>query len=100
MSKKNKTARYSNELKLRAINLVLEDKLTIEVASAQTGASMSSIARRVDQYQAEKSGAKFTGLPITAEQARIRELERENKDLRLDVEILKKASAFFAKMLK
>ena len=39
-------------------------------------------------------------LPITAEHQRIRQLELEKRQLRGDVEILKKASAFFARELR
>lgn len=38
--------------------------------------------------------------PLTAEHQRIRQLELENRQLRGDVEILKKASAFFARELR
>jgi transposase len=37
---------------------------------------------------------------LTAEQQRIRQLELENQQLRQDVTILKKASAFFAREMK
>jgi len=40
------------------------------------------------------------GKPLMPEQQRIRLLEDENRRLRQDVEILKKASAFFARELK
>ena len=40
------------------------------------------------------------GKPLTAEQQRIHQLEAENKQLRGDVDILKKASAFFARELR
>jgi len=38
--------------------------------------------------------------PLTAEQQRIRELEQESRQLRMDVTILKNASAFFAREMK
>ena len=38
--------------------------------------------------------------PFTAEQQRVRQLEAENCQLRMDNDILKKASAFFARELK
>jgi len=38
-------------------------------------------------------------LPATPEQQRIRALEQENRQLRQDVTLLKKASAFFAREL-
>jgi transposase len=37
---------------------------------------------------------------LTAEQQRIRQLEADNRQLKSDNEILKKASAFFARELK
>jgi len=40
------------------------------------------------------------GNPLTAEQQRIRQLEQENRQLKMDNDILKKATAFFARELK
>ena len=61
----------------------------------------SSVIRRwVKQYEAECKGESGIGRPLTAEQQRIRHLELENQQLRMDVGILKKASAFFARELK
>jgi transposase len=54
-------------------------------------------AGRAAPFQAGQAGQ---GKPLTPEQQRIRELERENQRLREDVSILKKASAFFARELK
>jgi transposase len=52
------------------------------------------------QVQAKQSGQAATGKPLTIDQIRIRELEAQNRQLRMDVDILKKASAFFARELK
>jgi transposase len=52
------------------------------------------------QFDAEQLGQSGIGQPLTAEHQRIRQLESENRQLRGDVEILKKASAFFARELK
>ena len=60
----------------------------------------SAVKRWLGQYQAELSGSSGIGKPLTAEHQRIRQLELENRQLRGDVEILKKASAFFARELK
>jgi transposase len=46
------------------------------------------------------NGQSGIGKPLTAEQQRIRQLEAENRQLRMDNDILKKASAFFARELK
>lgn len=60
----------------------------------------SAVRRWLAQYDADQGGQPGMGQPLTPEQQRIRELERENQRLREDVSILKKASAFFARDLK
>ena len=52
------------------------------------------------QVDAEQLGHPGIGKPLTAEQQRIRQLEAENRQPRGDVDILKKASAFFARELR
>jgi transposase len=60
----------------------------------------STVHRWVTQYDAERAGGTGVGKPLTADQQRIRQLEMENRRLKEDNEILKKASAFFARELK
>jgi transposase len=60
----------------------------------------TALRRWVAQVEAEQLGQPGIGKPLTAEQQRIRQLETENRQLRGDVEILKKASAFFARELR
>jgi transposase len=60
----------------------------------------TAIRRWLEQYGAEQNGQRGIGKPLTPEQQRIRQLEQENRQLKGDVEILKKASAFFARELK
>ena len=62
---------------------------------------VESVVRRwLSQVEAEQAGFNGIGKPITAEHQRIRQLQLENRQLRGDVEILKKASAFFARELR
>ena len=60
----------------------------------------TAVRRWLSQFEAEQLGQSGIGKPLTAEHQRIRQLESENRQLRGDVEILKKASAFFARELK
>jgi transposase len=95
--------RYPPELRERAVRMVLE---TIR----QTGERHGVIARVADQLginretlrnwarQAEVDAGQRPGV-TTAEQQRIGELEREVGELRRANEILKAASAFFAREL-
>jgi len=50
----------------------------------------TGVRRWVEQFQAEQTGQAGVGKPLTAEQIRIRELESQNRQLRMDIEILKK----------
>ena len=54
----------------------------------------SAVRRWLAQVDAEQLGQPGIGKPLTTEQQRIRQLEAENKQLRGDVDILKKASTF------
>ncbi len=95
--------RYPPELRERAVRMVLE---TME----QTGQRVGVITRIARQLgvgseslrswvrQAEVDGGRRPGVP-TAEQQRIAALEREVRELRRANEILKAASAFFAREL-
>ena len=60
----------------------------------------SAVRRWIAQLEAEQLGQNGIGKPLTAEHQRIRQLEAENRQLRGDVDILKKASAFFARELR
>jgi transposase len=95
--------RYPPELRERAVRMVLE---TIE----QTGERFGVITRVARQLgvgteslrgwvrQAEVDGGQRPGI-TTAEQRRIAELERDNRELRRANEILKAAASFFAREL-
>ena len=59
----------------------------------------SAVRRWPGQFEAEQSGHSGIGKPLTPAHQRIRRLESENRQLQGDVEILKKASTFFAREL-
>ncbi len=92
--------RYTPEEKAQAVRLVRQ-------LQAETGIKHGSVQRVADQLgygvesvrswvkQAEIDAGDAPGV-TTAEAARIRQLEQENRELRRANEILKRASAFFA----
>jgi transposase len=95
--------RYPPELRARAVRLVFE---TIEAEGRSFGV-ITRIARqlgigseslRLWVRQAEVDAGERPGTS-TDEAKRIRQLERENAELRRANEILKSASAFFAREL-
>ena len=92
--------RYSTELRERAVRMVQEHRAehasqwaTIESVSAKIGCTAQSLHRWVTQ--AERDHGKRAGLS-TAERERLKDLERENRELKRSNEILRKASAYFA----
>ena len=102
---KKKTSKpYSPEFRERAVRLALEhrDEYQSEAAAltaiaGKLGCSPDSL--RVWVRQAQRDGGERPG-QTTAEKLRIKELERENRELRQANEILKKASAYFAQVRK
>jgi transposase len=98
-----KVTRYPVEVRERAVRLVLEHHGEYETKWA----AITSIAEKFGcsaetlrgwVRQAEVDGGMRSGT-TTAEAERIKELERENRELRRANEILKAASAFFAREL-
>lgn len=95
MPKNRKT--FDASFKLEVAKLVKEQGLGILHVSQSMGVGPTAVRRWVEQYAAELDGQRGIGKPLTPEQQRIRQLEQENRQLRMDVDILKKASAFFAR---
>jgi transposase len=91
---------FDPDFKLEVVKMIKEQGLSVQHVSESMSIGTSAIRRWVAQYAAEQSGQRGIGKPLTAEQQRIRQLEQENRQLRGDVDILKKASAFFARELK
>jgi transposase len=91
---------FDTNLKLEVVRLIKEQGQSVRQVSHSMNIGPTAIRRWVVQYEAEQGGQPGIGNPLTPEQQRIRQLEQENRSLRMDVDILKKASAFFARELK
>jgi transposase len=94
---------YPREVRERAVRMVFEhgheyDSQWAAIRSIAEKFGMTAETLRNWVRQAEVDGGKRPGTR-TAEAERIRELERENRELRRANEILKAASAFFAREL-
>lgn len=92
--------KFDTSLKLEVVRMIKEQGLSVPHVSQSMDIGETAIRRWLTQYDAEQSGQRGIGNPLTVEQQRIRHLEVENRQLRMDVDILKKASAFFARELK
>lgn len=100
MNKTNKTNKFSPEVRERAVRMVQEHRgeypslwSAVESIAPKIGCVPQTLLEWVKRVEVD-AGAR-PGM-TTTEMQRIKELERENKDLRRANEILKTASAFFA----
>ena len=100
MEKDNRANRYSPDTRARAVRMVLENQGSYESQSAAIKAIAPKIGRGRDTLrrwvQQEETDAGRRDGVTSEERARIKELEREVRELRQANEILKKASAYFA----
>jgi len=92
--------RYPEEVKERAVRPVFEQApshpsqwAAIESIAKKMGCTAETLRSWV--RQAERDAGKRAGL-TTSERERLKELERENWELKRANEILRKASAYFA----
>ncbi len=95
--------RYPPEVRERAVRLVLEHRrdypsqwAAISSIAAKCGMTTETLRKWVRQAETDAGGR---GGLTSEERERLRALERENKELRRANEILKAASAFFAREL-
>jgi len=86
---------FTEEYKASAVRLVLDEGQTVAAAARDLGLTESSLRNWVEQARADRTQGK-TGL-TTAEREELAHLRKENRILLEEREILKKATAFFAK---
>lgn len=74
--------------------MVIEESRPIAAVARQLGVYEATLGNWVHRYRRAHAGEAPT--PSAVEGARLRELEREIRDLRMENEFLKKAAAYFA----
>ena len=97
---KSKRRVFDASFKLQVVEMIRTQGLSVGEVCRDMKLGETAVRRWLAQVDSEQIGQPGIGKPLTIEQQRIRQLEAENKQLRGDVEILKKASAFFARELR
>jgi len=93
---KRKRRRFSAEYKAETVRLVQRSGKSIGQMALELGIGETALRRWVEQTEVE-AGRGAEGALKRSEREELVELRRENRRLRLEREILKKATAFFAK---
>jgi len=86
---------FSDEFKAGAVRLVLDEGKTVGAVARELDLTETALRTWVERARADRTGGK-TGL-TTAEREELARLRKENRILHEEREILKKATAFFAK---
>jgi transposase len=95
-----KTTRYSPEIRERAVRMVFEQQKehdsqwsAIGSIAGKIGCTPETLRKWVRRAEIDQG---IRGGLISTDRERLKELERENRELKRANEILRKASAFFA----
>lgn len=86
--------RFSPEFKDEAVKMVTESSRPIAEVAREIQVNEGTLGNWVNKYRADHPDEEE---PLSlSERARLRELERENRELKMKAEFLGKAAAFFA----
>lgn len=92
--------RFTEEFKASAVSMVVDQGLSPARVCTDLDLVDSALRRWIGEAKGIRTGVKqgaTTRPAVTPEQAELQQLRRENQILRMEREILKKATAFFAK---
>jgi transposase len=96
MSKKRKRRKFTPEYKAEMVRLCQQPDKTPNSVAIELGLTPSAVMGWVKQATADADGGGTNAL-TTTDREELAALRKENKQLRQEREILKRATAFFAK---
>ena len=92
-----KRRQYTREFKREAVDLVAKQNYSVTEAASSLGINRNTLDRWRREYRTREENA-FPGTGHEGAQVdELRRLREENRKLRLEKEILKKAAAYFAR---
>jgi transposase len=87
---------FSDEFRAGAVRLVLEEGKSVTQVAKDLDLTPSALGHWVEQGRADQGKSK-RGTLTTEEKEELGRLRKENRELRMERELLKKWAAFFAK---
>ena len=87
---------YTDEFKAGAVRLVLDEGKTVPQVARDLDLTQSAVRMWVERARADR-GKGRPGVLTSAEKEELTRLRKENRQLRMERDILGKATAFFAK---
>lgn len=94
-----KNQNYTEELKTNAVRMVLVEGLTRTEVARRLETSFQNVSRWVKEAQEKQSDEAENGASKSLLKKKIKEQEKQISQLQMERDILKKATAFFAKEL-
>ena len=91
-----KRRNYTEDFKREAVALVTEQGYKVSEAARSLDIGANLLGRWCRQFKEEAAGARLS----VDEREELKKLRKENRMLRMEKEILKKASQYFAKEMK
>ncbi len=101
-SKRKPYNTYTREFKIEAVRLMDESGRSASELAMELGVRRNQLYKWKEQLST-KGGEAFPnkrGRPVKEQQSELTTLKQENNQLREEVDILKKAAAYFARELK
>lgn len=93
---RRKRRSFTPEFKAEAVRLVLEEGKTVGQVSRDLDLTETALRTWVERAKADQGQGK-PGALTTAEREELARLRKENRQLQMERDFLKKAAAFFAK---
>ncbi len=92
---------YTSEYRAQAVQMIVRDKMSVAEVSRKLSMSSKTLANWIKRAKdgtlpAANGDDGAARRMVTEEQAELSRLRRENAELRMERDILKKASAYFA----
>ena len=90
--------RYTKEFREEAVKLITEGKLSLPEAARRLSLPPSTLGNWMKQLKAGRLGEiGKTYRPLTEVEMELAKVKKENAELRMERDILKKAAAYFAR---